>query len=94
MKWKILTFILSIALMIMTVLLVVGCESEANESVTDTHSSFNMEYQTIDFALGVDDFYLYRDVPTGVEYIVVTTKNGVSITPRYDEYGNLVIKKD
>ena len=100
MRWKLLTFILSLVVIFLGIMLMTtGCGEKTNSdrqvfTVQAKDTTFNMEFESIDFAVGVDNFYLYRDVQTGVEYIVVITGNGVAITPRYEDSMNLVIKKD
>lgn len=71
----------------------IGCAdttSEASDKVA--FSKFSMKHIDTDLVSWVGDFYLYRDQETGVEYIVLSSEKGVSITPRYDSEGKIYVK--
>ena len=66
--------------------LMIGC---ATTSVVS--NLFDMQYESCNFALA-GEFYLYTDVSTGVQYIVLDSSDGIGITPRYNADGSLVVK--
>lgn len=75
MKWKVTTVILAIALVL------VSCgESESNVEAKEV-VSFDMKKISEDW---IDDFELYEDTETHIQYIVYKTRDyGVAICPRY-----------
>ena len=75
MKWKISTIILTVALVL------VSCGTQTADA-SDTQS-FEMKRteKHSPWAEGIT-FKVFVDTHTDVEYIVVETDNGVSITPR------------
>lgn len=75
MKWKISTIVLTVALVL------VSCGTNIADA-SDT-KNFEMKLMEKYRNWGSDiTFRVYVDTHTDVEYIVVETDNGVSITPR------------
>ena len=75
MKWKIATIILTVALVF------VGCgeNTQSNVSASDV-IRFDMQKVSEDFW---DNFELYEDTETHIQYIVYKTSDGAAICPRY-----------
>lgn len=43
--------------------------------------------------MGNTDFFIWVDLETGVEYIILESPYGVAVTPRFDSNGSIKVNK-
>lgn len=86
MKWKVSTIILAAALVI------ISCGSEAAEASRE-EEPFKMAYLDEAYASWHEDFELYVDEETDVEYIIMAKEGAYAITPRYKRDGSIYVRR-
>ena len=76
-------------LVILSCLLLSGC----NSSELDSEEEVESRFITVDIVQDVDigHFYIIKDTETGVNYIYIRTPDKAALSPLYDSNGEIVV---
>lgn len=84
-SWQVISVLIAVSILLIPLMLISiiisGCDSESDVSAKMANIDFDMKEISCDRTL--EDFYLYEDTETHIQYIVYKDNSKIAITPRY-----------